>query len=107
MIKQFKIACLAYNPSQVVFRNIEFTRSQLNIFRKFLIGQCSKIISTKQPFISYEMSSKRIFDDMYLYLKEQTLSGKSFTDITSQYWNLIYKHPSYLSHKVPTQKPET
>lgn len=27
IIKSFKIACLAYAPSNVIFRNIEFTRS--------------------------------------------------------------------------------
>lgn len=77
IIKQFKIACLAYQPSPVVFRNIEFSRSQLIIFRKFLLGQSSKIVHLKEPFRSFKMSTKRIFDDMYLFLKEANLNYMS------------------------------
>ena len=74
IIKQFKIACLAYQPSPVVFRNIEFSRAQLLVFRKFLLGQSSKIVHLKEPFKNFKMSTKRIFDDMYLFLKEANLS---------------------------------
>lgn len=48
------------------------------------------------------MSTKRIFDDMYLYLKEansqldkDTLNGmpaNTYEELTSYYWNLIYKN---------------
>ena len=69
VIKQFKIACLAYAPSPVVFRNISFSRQQLSVFRKFLMGQCCKIIHSKPPFTLFSMSTKKIFDDMYLYLE--------------------------------------
>ena len=34
------------------------------------MGQCSKIVHLKEPFKGFEMSSKRIFDDMYLFLKQ-------------------------------------
>ena len=64
------MACLAYDPSNVIYRNVEFKREQLRIFRKFLIGQCIKIVHTKNPFFNCNMSTKKIFDDMYLYLKE-------------------------------------
>lgn len=74
IIKQFKVACLAYASTPVVFRNIEFTRQQILVFRKFLLGQCSKIVLMKEPFRSQNMSTKRIFDDMYLFLKEANLS---------------------------------
>lgn len=48
------------------------------------------------------MSTKRIFDDMYLFLKEANLkSGQQdvmnglpqhgYLEICSKYWNLIYK----------------
>jgi hypothetical protein len=63
------MACLAYRPSPVVFRNIEFKRDQLRIFRKFLIGQCVKIIHSKEPFTGLGMSTKKVFDDVYIYLK--------------------------------------
>lgn len=89
------MACLAYAPSPVVFRNIEFTRGQLSIFRKFLMGQCSKIVLMKEPFKTFGMSTKKIFDDTYLYLKEINsvyLDGgkQNYAEISSQYWNLIY-----------------
>jgi hypothetical protein len=104
VIKQFKIACLAYAPSPVVFRNLEFSRQQILIFRKFLMGQCSKIVHLKEPFKGFGQSTKRIFDDMYLFLKEVNLNytksldemnglpAQSYGEITSQYWNLIYKN---------------
>lgn len=68
IIKQFKIACLAYAPAPVVYRNILFTRAQMRTFRKFLLGQCCKIVHLKEPFTGFEMSTKKVFDDMYLYL---------------------------------------
>jgi len=75
IIKRFKIACLAYAPSPVVFRNIQFSRSQILVFRKFLMGQCSKIAHLKEPYKSLGMSTKRIFDDMYLFLKEANMKN--------------------------------
>ena len=62
------------------------------------------------------MSSKRIFDDMYLFLKQANdtagkqvldeMSGlpQSYQDVISQYWNLIYKNPIHTdSLGLPTQ----
>lgn len=102
IIKHFKMACIAYAPSTVVFRNIEFKRSQILVFRKFLMGQCSKIVHLKEPYKSLAMSTKRIFDDMYLYLKELNIKSlekdplndmpaNSYEDMAARYWNLIYK----------------
>ena len=65
-MKKFKLACLAYAPNPLVFRNIEFDRDQLRLFRKFILGKCSKVILNKEPFRKYGMSTKRIFDDTYL-----------------------------------------
>jgi hypothetical protein len=111
------MACLQFKPSRVVYRNIDFSRGQLRIFRKFLLGQCSKIIHLKEPFNQYHMSTKKIFDDMYLYLKEinrkhidhlstATLGGAGakvddlnglpidgYSELSSRFWNLIYKDP--------------
>jgi hypothetical protein len=94
IIKQFKIACLAYAPSPVIFRNTEFTRQQILIFRKFLMGQCSKIIHLKEPYRSFGYTTKKIFDDMYLFLKEVNLNygrqldetglpAQSYSEVTS------------------------
>ena len=75
------------------------------------MGQCSKIVHLKEPFKGFEMSSKRIFDDMYLFLKQANenagknihsidemsgLPNQSYEDVISQYWNLIYKNPIHV-----------
>ena len=44
------------------------------------------------------MSTKKIFDDTYLYLKEvnnayvKNSAPKNYAEISSEYWNLIYKN---------------
>ena len=38
------------------------------------MGQSSKIVLLKEPFKSFNMSTKRIFDDMYLFLKETNMN---------------------------------
>ena len=106
MIKQFKFACLTYAPTPVVFRNIEFNRAQMTIFRKFLMGQCSKIVHSSEPYKTLGSSTKMIFDDMYLFLKEAFLKStgtrhldehngmpktENYAQIASDYWNNIYK----------------
>jgi hypothetical protein len=39
------------------------------------MGQCSKLAHIKEPYKSLAMSTKRIFDDMYLFLKEANLKS--------------------------------
>lgn len=114
IMRGFKMATLQFKPSRLIYRNIDFSREQLRIFRKFLLGQCSKIVHLKEPFSQYHLSTKKIFDDMYLYLREinrkhidylsaSTLGTKvdelngmpidSYAEFTSHFWNLIYKDP--------------
>jgi hypothetical protein len=38
------------------------------------MGQSSKIVLLKEPFKSMKMSTKRIFDDMYIFLKEVNIN---------------------------------
>lgn len=64
----------------------------------------------KEPFTMFNMSTKKIFDDMFLYLSEvnkkhikaQKTGGidemnglpvDSYGELTSRFWNLIYKEP--------------
>ena len=62
-----------------------------------------------EPFKNFGMSTKKIFDDTYLYLKEvnkkylekvSTIDGmnglpaQSYYEVSSQYWNLIYNQPN-------------
>ncbi len=41
------------------------------------MGQCSKITLMKEPYKTLGMSTKRIFDDMYLFLKEANMKNMS------------------------------
>ena len=72
------------------------------------MGQCCKIIHSKPPFTLFSLSTKKIFDDMYLYLEQvnrQYLGTKGidpmnglpvngYQEVSSQYWNMIYKKPA-------------
>lgn len=120
VIKKFKIACLSYKPSTVVYRNIEFGRNQLLIFRKFLMGQCCKIIQVREPYVRQNMSTKRVFDESYLYLQEMNndvyqsqshpmvigQTKNSYIDVASKYWNLMYHHPRDQSRDLQTKSSE-
>ena len=83
-----------------------------------MLGQCSKIVHLKEPYKGLEMSTKRIFDDMYLFLKDANdahgkdmsiidemngLPQQSYQEVTSQYWNLIYKHPEQNHYRTMSQ----
>jgi hypothetical protein len=41
------------------------------MFRKFLLGQCNKLLLTQVPFNDCNLSSKKLFDDTYLFFMEQ------------------------------------
>lgn len=41
------------------------------LFRKFLLGQCNKLLLSQVPFNDCQLSSKKLFDDTYLYFMEQ------------------------------------
>jgi hypothetical protein len=41
------------------------------LFRKFLLGQCNKHLLSQVPFRDCGLSSKKLFDDTYLYFMEQ------------------------------------
>lgn len=44
------------------------------VFRKFLMGQCNKIINFKEPFTKFKMSTKNLFDDMYLFMQDVNIN---------------------------------
>ena len=54
---------------------IEFSRKQMIMFRKFILGQCSRIILNNNPYKQMGLSSKKLFDDTYLYFMEYTNKG--------------------------------
>ena len=62
---------LVFNANLSDFVDIDFSRKQLMMFRKFVLGQCNKQMLTQVPFKDCNLSSKRLFDDTYLYFMEQ------------------------------------
>ena len=54
-----------------IILGIDFSRRQLMLFRKFLLGQCNKLLLSQIPFNDCQLSSKKLFDDTYLYFMEQ------------------------------------
>ena len=69
------------------------------------MGQCNKIISFKEPFFKFKMSTKNLFDHMYIFMQEinanchknqglDPMNGMpiaSYEEVSSQHWNLMYK----------------
>ena len=66
--KLFKIACLAYQPNSVSYRSVDFTREQMHTMRKFLVGQAAQLILQSKTMKKLGLSSKKVFDDIYLYI---------------------------------------
>ncbi len=54
----------------IYFIDIEFTRPQLFLFRKFLLGQGNKLLLTTAPFLDSSLSTRKLFDDLYLYFMD-------------------------------------
>ena len=66
------------------------------------------------------MSTKQIFDDTYLYMQETNkkfldqkvvfdemngLPAQSYYEVSSKYWNLIYKEPQNFNTKIEVAGP--
>ena len=70
----------------------------------------------------YNMSTKKIFDDMYLYLREvnkkhqtslekpknmdvmNAMPAESYAEFTSRFWNLIYRDPYHAVEMTDEEK---
>ena len=73
--KLFKIACLAYKPTNVRHRGISFKRDQLMQVRKFLIGQAGQLVLKSSLMQRMGLSPKKVFDDIYLHIQDQDAKG--------------------------------
>jgi hypothetical protein len=64
----FKLACLSYNPSRVVYRKNNLTRKQLMQMRKTLIEKCEEVINTQKVFINLkeglDLRTAKLFKDL-------------------------------------------
>jgi hypothetical protein len=78
LMQLFKLACLSYNPSRVVYRKHTLTRAQLMQMRKTLIEKCEEVINTQKVFINLkeglDLRTAKLFKDlMQFHTGEQSL----------------------------------
>ncbi len=62
----FKVACLAYVPSDVNYRNKLLPRLEVLRLRRLLIDKCMGIVSRTQIFKTQALFPKRYFDDLVI-----------------------------------------
>ena len=70
--KLFKIACLAYTPSTISYRDFNLTHAHQITLRKFLIGQSHQIIMSSPLMKDLQLSTRRVFDDLYLFVRNKS-----------------------------------
>ena len=58
------------------------------------MGNCSKIVLGKEPFKRFGLSTKRVFDDAYLHLKE-------VNDIYNRHKNDLTRENADLTEPIP------
>ena len=88
-VKLFKIACLAYQPSKVVYRKQTFTKQQLLAVRKFLIGQTAQLIFQSSAMKRMNLSARKVFDDIYLHLENQARKNYNISEEAQEQFRLI------------------
>jgi hypothetical protein len=64
ILKLFKIACLSYKPSDVVYRDHTMTRAGLIAIRRELIEKVSKTLPHSKLFKDGVIYPRRYFDDL-------------------------------------------
>jgi hypothetical protein len=84
--KLFKLACLAYKPNNVTYRDFEFTREQLFMMRKFLVGQAAQIVLKSTIMQKLKLNSKKLFDDVYLHIRKQIDKNSNLRDEAHEQW---------------------
>jgi hypothetical protein len=81
MVEMFKLACVSYKPSLVVYRNAPLTRKHLINMRRTLIDKCEEQINhpdwTKE---TNSLKTARIFKDLMQY-QTMHLNEGSATDL--------------------------
>ncbi|CDW87818.1 UNKNOWN [Stylonychia lemnae] len=76
IIQQFKMACLSYTPSLVVYRNEKFSRQSLMQMRNILMQKCEEVINENYLlFKDRGLQTQKVFKDLVQYFQ-----GKNITD---------------------------
>lgn len=79
----FKVACIAYKPSGVRYRNKYFNRKMLLKLRRKLIEKCTATVMKCQLFKNKAIYPKRFFDDQVM---EDSLMMGSIDKNESVHW---------------------
>jgi len=69
-LRLFKIACLAYKPSEVNYRGMVVDRKRMIMIRRGLIDKISNILPQCELFKDHAIYPKRYYDDLMV---EETL----------------------------------
>ena len=83
-MKLFKLACLAYNPSSVTYRDNIMERADLIKMRRNLIDKVTTILPQCEIFKKGAIYPKRYFDDMMIEdrgLQDQLQNIKSMEEL--------------------------
>jgi hypothetical protein len=65
-LRLFKLACLAYSPSQVVYRGMTLDRKTVIKLRRGLIDKISALLPTCVLFKDNAIYPRRYFDDLMI-----------------------------------------
>ena len=61
----FKLACIQYKPSSVIYRQNNLSRKQLLAMRRTLVDKCEEVINANQwPHGSQDLRTGKIFKDL-------------------------------------------
>ena len=68
-MSSFKMACLSYAPSPVMYRGRVYPREDMHYVRNELLNQAHDLLKRKLLVEEKNLSGKRFFDDAVLKLK--------------------------------------
>ena len=73
-MRLFKLACLAYTPSKVNYRNLVIDRKQMIQMRRSLIDRISNLLPHCELFKESAIYPRRYFDDLMMEEKRASLN---------------------------------
>ena len=73
-MRLFKLACLAYAPSKINYRNLVIDRKQMIQMRRTLIDRISNLLPHCELFKESAIYPRRYFDDLMMEEKRASLN---------------------------------
>ena len=73
-MRLFKLACLAYTPSKINYRNLVIDRKQMIVMRRSLIDRISNLLPHCELFKESAIYPRRYFDDLMMEEKRASLN---------------------------------